>query len=194
MPDRGRMAIDEGGARRRLRRRVCKARPDEVGDRGDTWTPTTRDEDPKDRHDRIDFVFAGGSGVTVKSAEIVGKPRGARRGRHAVPVDHRGVVAAFEPPRNDATALLHDSARRPRERFVAASHRGPGAGPVPRPSDDGAPRMADDDRRLPQGTRPRDRAEAQRGRRKDVVRAAAHAGKLGDIEGDADDSPRSMRA
>ncbi|HUF75712.1 MAG TPA: exo-alpha-sialidase [Longimicrobiales bacterium] len=74
-----------------------RAHPDAVGRRGDTWTPATREDDPKDRHDRIDFVYAGGTGVTVKRAEIAGeKPERADIVVAPYPSDHRGVVAEVE--------------------------------------------------------------------------------------------------
>ncbi len=71
-------------------------RPDPARDPAHTWTPTTRDDDPKDRHDRIDFVFAGGP-ATPKTAEIVGEEAG--RADIVVtpyPSDHRAVVASFD--------------------------------------------------------------------------------------------------
>ena len=72
-------------------------RPNEVADRGETWTPTTRADDPNDRHDRIDFVLTGGSGVRVLAAEIVGEDdRSADVVVPAYPSDHRAVVATFE--------------------------------------------------------------------------------------------------
>ena len=36
--------------------------PDPLAAPGYTWTPTTAENDPHDRHDRIDFVLLGGSG------------------------------------------------------------------------------------------------------------------------------------
>lgn len=70
--------------------------PDEVRDPGYTWTPTTAPSDPKDRHDRIDFVFAGGATVEITSCEVVGE---ASATAHVVlrpwPSDHRAVVAAI---------------------------------------------------------------------------------------------------
>src|SRR4030095_4872449 len=47
-----------------LIREIGYARP------GVTWTPTTKPEDPKDHHDRIDFVFFAGAAVTVKNCEV----------------------------------------------------------------------------------------------------------------------------
>jgi endonuclease/exonuclease/phosphatase (EEP) superfamily protein YafD len=73
--------------------------PDEVDNPGWTWTPTTKSDDPKDHHDRIDFVFVGGPNVTVKRCEIVGED-----GKFAdivvqpYPSDHRAVVATVEIP------------------------------------------------------------------------------------------------
>jgi exonuclease III len=69
--------------------------PDPVARQGLTWTPTTRPDDPKDRHDRIDFVFA--SGAKVRSARIIGE---AEPAADVVvtpyPSDHRSVVAEVE--------------------------------------------------------------------------------------------------
>jgi exodeoxyribonuclease-3 len=70
---------------------------DEVAKRGNTWTPTTAPDDPKDRHDRIDFVFLGGSEVKVRKCEVVGED--AQYADIVVkpyPSDHRGVVATVE--------------------------------------------------------------------------------------------------
>jgi len=61
---------------------------------GITWTPTTNDNDPKDRHDRIDFVLIGGNGARVTHAEVVGEESGrADIVVSPFPSDHRGVVA-----------------------------------------------------------------------------------------------------
>jgi endonuclease/exonuclease/phosphatase family metal-dependent hydrolase len=73
--------------------------PDEVARPGLTWTPTTKPEDPKDRHDRIDFVFVGGPNGTVKGCEIVGEDRkSADIVVQPYPSDHRAVVATVEIP------------------------------------------------------------------------------------------------
>jgi exonuclease III len=68
--------------------------PDPLTHPGHTWTPTTSVEDPKDRHDRIDFVFVGGRYGQIEQASVVGE----RPGRADVvldpyPSDHRAVVA-----------------------------------------------------------------------------------------------------
>jgi len=73
--------------------------PDEVARPGRTWTPTTRPDDPKDRHDRIDFVFVGGTNLAVKKCEIVGEdPKFADIVVQPYPSDHRAVVATVEIP------------------------------------------------------------------------------------------------
>ncbi len=73
--------------------------PDEVANPGVTWTPTTQPDDPKDHHDRIDFVFFGGPSVTVKQSAVVGES--AKFADLVVtpwPSDHRAVVSTFELP------------------------------------------------------------------------------------------------
>jgi exodeoxyribonuclease III len=71
--------------------------PDPVHQRGLTWTPTTSITDPKDRHDRIDFVFVRGNGVTVTAAQVIGESREfADIVVDRYPSDHRAVVCAFE--------------------------------------------------------------------------------------------------
>lgn len=73
--------------------------PDELARPGWTWTPTTKPEDPKDRHDRIDFVFVGGPNVMVRRCEIVGEDRkSADIVVQPYPSDHRAVVATLEIP------------------------------------------------------------------------------------------------
>lgn len=87
------LAVTAAGLRDAFR----AAHPDEVARPGWTWTPTTRPDDPKDRHDRIDFAFTGGPGVTVKSCEIVGESAAnADLVVTPYPSDHRAVVAEVE--------------------------------------------------------------------------------------------------
>ena len=70
--------------------------PDEVKFPGYTWTPTTKLTDPKDHHDRIDFVFFRGKSVKVESAQIVGESHNnADIVVTAYPSDHRAVVSGF---------------------------------------------------------------------------------------------------
>lgn len=75
------------------------AHPDELTHPGHTWTPTTRPDDPKDRHDRIDFVFFAGSNMTVKRCDVVGEDKKfADILVQPYPSDHRAVVATIEWP------------------------------------------------------------------------------------------------
>lgn len=70
---------------------------DEVARPGWTWTPITRPDDPKDRHDRIDMIFFAGRGVSVVGCEIVGEAREvADLVVNPYPSDHRAVVATFK--------------------------------------------------------------------------------------------------
>jgi exonuclease III len=74
--------------------------PDPVKERGLTWTPLTKADDPKDHHDRIDFVLFGGvehPAAAVKAARIIGES--AEMADVVVspyPSDHRAVVAELE--------------------------------------------------------------------------------------------------
>ena len=69
---------------------------DEMTRPGFTWSPLTAADDPKDHHDRIDFVYFKGDGVDVTEARLVGENEA-----HAdivvtpYPSDHRAVVATF---------------------------------------------------------------------------------------------------
>jgi exonuclease III len=74
-----------------------EAHPDPLKAPGYTWTPTTAENDPKDRHDRIDFVFVGGRRATVELAEVVGESR-ARADIVVAPYpsDHRAVVVTVQ--------------------------------------------------------------------------------------------------
>jgi exodeoxyribonuclease III len=75
------------------------AYPDEMKKPGYTWTPLTKVSDPKDHHDRIDFVYFKGKGVKLNEAKIVGE---AKESADIVvspyPSDHRAVVATFSLP------------------------------------------------------------------------------------------------
>jgi exonuclease III len=73
------------------------AHPDPLAAPGYTWTPTTSENDARDRHDRIDFVFASKSNVKIVDCEVVGEK--AVRADIVVrpyPSDHRAVVATVE--------------------------------------------------------------------------------------------------
>ncbi len=70
---------------------------DPVKRRGITWTPTTKVTNPKDRHDRIDFVFSAGDGVKAVDAAVVGEnSENADIVVHPYPSDHRAVVVEFQ--------------------------------------------------------------------------------------------------
>lgn len=89
------LAVTTAGMRDAFR----AAFPDEVAHPGRTWTPTTKPDDPKDRHDRIDFVFFGGPNVTARRCEVVGEDRQyAGIVVSPYPSDHRAVVATVEFP------------------------------------------------------------------------------------------------
>lgn len=69
------------------------AYPDEAAHPGRTWTPITREDDPADRHDRIDFVYVSPN-LSVLSCEVVGEaPSHADIVVAPYPSDHRAVVA-----------------------------------------------------------------------------------------------------
>ena len=70
------------------------ANPDPVAKPAYTWTPTYDEAATDDHPDRIDFVFAKGSSLKVKSASIVGED-GPRSDIKVLPwpSDHRAVVA-----------------------------------------------------------------------------------------------------
>jgi len=68
--------------------------PDPVAKPAYTGTPTRAVTDPEDHHDRLDFVFARGNGLTVESAAIVGEQQPeADIVVTPWPSDHRAVVA-----------------------------------------------------------------------------------------------------
>ncbi len=68
-----------------------------VTHRGLTWTPVTTIDDPKDRHDRIDFTFAKGAKIRIVGAQVVGESReNADIVVTPYPSDHRAVVAEIE--------------------------------------------------------------------------------------------------
>jgi exodeoxyribonuclease-3 len=71
--------------------------PDEVKRPGHTWTPTTKTDDPKDHHDRLDFVFYGGKDLKLRGSAIVGEATPyADLLVTPYPSDHRSVVSTFE--------------------------------------------------------------------------------------------------
>ena len=71
--------------------------PDEVKSPGLTWTPITLSNDRKDHHDRIDFVYASQSGLTVQQCEVVGESDlNAGIVISPWPSDHRAVLATLQ--------------------------------------------------------------------------------------------------
>ena len=74
-----------------------KVHPDEIKFPGFTWSPSTKADDPKDHHDRIDYVYFKGSKLKLVDAEIVGKKkRSADIVIRPYPSDHRAVIATFK--------------------------------------------------------------------------------------------------
>ncbi len=87
------LAVTRAGMRDAFR----AAHPDELLRSGHTWTTITAPDDPKDRHDRIDFVFFAGASVSVKRCEVVGESSDfADLVVNPYPSDHRAVVATLE--------------------------------------------------------------------------------------------------
>ena len=75
-----------------------KVHPDEIKNRGYTWTNKTTPEDPTDFHDRIDFVFS--KGVEVIDSRIVGENKeNADIVVSPWPSDHRAVVSTVKVPK-----------------------------------------------------------------------------------------------
>lgn len=71
--------------------------PDEMSHPGFTWTPTTQPDDPDDHHDRIDYVFLRGEGVTVTRAWVVGeRSPPAELVVTPWPSDHRAVLVEVQ--------------------------------------------------------------------------------------------------
>jgi endonuclease/exonuclease/phosphatase family metal-dependent hydrolase len=78
-------------------------RPDEVLDRGETWTPgyPAPSIAAGEVHDRIDFVYYSGFNVTPTSAQVLGFDENDGNtdiGIQPYPSDHRAVVVEFDLP------------------------------------------------------------------------------------------------
>jgi len=83
---------------------------------GWTWTPITREDDPADRHDRIDMIITG-PGVVTTSVAIVGeRPDRADIVVRPYPSDHRAVVAVVQvqPPHPRGIQKTSDCHTHPR--------------------------------------------------------------------------------
>jgi endonuclease/exonuclease/phosphatase family metal-dependent hydrolase len=86
-------AFEEAGFRDSYRQLY----PDPMAKPGYTWTPTTRPDDPKDHHDRIDFILYRGSELRVGSVQIVGEDNeNADIVVSPFPTDHRSVLTSFD--------------------------------------------------------------------------------------------------
>jgi exonuclease III len=73
--------------------------PDPTIKRGLTWTPLTKLNDPRDRHDRIDMIWFKGMSTKVKSVEIIGEStESADIVITPYPSDHRAIVAEVATP------------------------------------------------------------------------------------------------
>ena len=71
--------------------------PDEMAHPGNTWTPNAAQDDPKEHHDRIDFVQYRGAGLKLQDIQIVGeKPEFADIVVTPYPTDHRALLATFQ--------------------------------------------------------------------------------------------------
>jgi exonuclease III len=86
------------------------ARPDEVNDRGYTWTPgyPPPNLSPNEVHDRIDIVYSRGSQVSVLNSQTVGLDAGNPNTDIAVSgynSDHRAVVSEFRIDQLDHSSL-----------------------------------------------------------------------------------------
>lgn len=70
--------------------------PDEIKKPGYTWTPRTEPTNPRDHHDRIDFVLCSQHSLKIEDAEVVGENQeNADIVVDPYPSDHRAVVATF---------------------------------------------------------------------------------------------------
>jgi len=70
--------------------------PDEMKKPGFTWTPSTKTSNPKDHHDRIDFVYYKGTDLQLNYVKVVGENnKNADIVVSPYPSDHRAVAASF---------------------------------------------------------------------------------------------------
>lgn len=74
-------------------------RPDEINDRGETWTPGYAGMPANEVHDRIDFVYYRPAGVAPISAQLLGydiNDGNTDIGLQPYPSDHRALVVEFD--------------------------------------------------------------------------------------------------
>lgn len=72
--------------------------PDEVQNAGNTWCTITSPSDPKDHHDRIDFVFIDKNhSNSLEKVELIGEnEKNCNIVVSPYPSDHRAVLASFQ--------------------------------------------------------------------------------------------------
>jgi exodeoxyribonuclease-3 len=81
--------------------------PDEMKKPGFTWSPLAKADDPKDHHDRIDFVYFKGKSVEVTDVKIVGENKeNSDIVVSPYPSDHRAVIATFTLPNQPESEKL----------------------------------------------------------------------------------------
>jgi len=81
--------------------------PDEMKRPGFTWSPLTKADDPKDHHDRIDFVYFRGKDIELIDVKIVGENKeNADIVVTPYPSDHRAVIATFTLPKQPKSEKL----------------------------------------------------------------------------------------
>src|SRR6185312_543149 len=87
--------------------------PDPVAVPGFTWTPGGPESDPREVHDRIDWVLSSGPAETLDST-VVGEAGGPDVGIGFTPwpTDHRGVVSTFRVTPAVPSPFVAPSARR----------------------------------------------------------------------------------
>ena len=104
----GTLAADEG-----FRDSYREAHPDPVETPGFTWTPGGPETDPKEVHDRIDWVLAAGPADT-EASEILGETGNpdVTLAVDPFPSDHRGVVSTFSVEPADMPVLVAVAQRR----------------------------------------------------------------------------------
>jgi endonuclease/exonuclease/phosphatase family metal-dependent hydrolase len=115
-------------ARIGMRDSYREAHPDPVAAPGYTWTPGGLESVPREVHDRIDWVLAGGPARTLRS-QVVGEPGPGRIVFRPWPSDHRGVVSTFRVRPASPPTFVAPRARRARigAQLRVRFHRAAGA-------------------------------------------------------------------
>jgi hypothetical protein len=96
-----------------LRDSYREVHPDPVAVPGFTWTPGGPESDPREVHDRIDWVLSSGRAEALDSA-VVGEVGGpdVGIGFDPWPTDHRGVLSTFRVTPAVPSPFVAPSARR----------------------------------------------------------------------------------